>query len=835
MKTYARIVVDRNENIKDVSYSYCDNLSIAMKQLKCKKLDMASFSKGLRERLEVAAYGWCGEKGFKAVGHHKVKGGSVVVLKGIGGLVGVELGKDGKVKGIVRKPVFKTLIVVDKDKPDRGTANGRPVKFSQATWEWYYDDGPKEGVPEKVQNPNPIKKGLNAASGTAGGYAVPPGSVSGKRRIADDGNVVLDADTETDPEENQKRRKGMQIKTKPVAAERLVPGDIIIDSRGAHEVLRNAGEEDDVQSILTDTGTMTFRPVESVNVQTGETWTRDKGKNMKSKATVRKDADYESYAQYMRDQGITPMTFERWNTIPLQDRPGKSKNKTNGATHMKTKAPVRKGDVDDGAHETEEDETDKDFKHDDPPPDEAVEDKAEPAPHSAQVVVGLMQHKSDEDAWLDPEMAKMDHPAMKEGLQKYMEHRSEGMKMLKDLADEHHPDVDVDKMVAGTDDAPEDAGMEGEEGKSVRKDDGDGDEEKDDTGATEEIMQRYEDKPKSHRRRKAMGSGSPEDDAQTGHEDSEGVTKAAACVKDAAEYMGDLADDDSVRKVHQAGLRYHAAALHGFHKGLTADDALVENVPEDEAVESPSRNDLIEDKDVEYPTGGKVEGDEEETEGDYGKTVTINGKRYKAVGDDEEVDEFKALGDEDEDSEFKGHTEHRDPSLYSGDQRRKPKPKDPHDQYKGEPDESDRDEASEFDELKRKKGARSRLKATGAEADSGGDKEPLPRDDEEVENDPDALSKSVEEGGSEEDQEASGEHKGIEEGGDEEDAEATGEHGKSVEEGGTEEDQEETGENRKGKRKSKPVPASVAAEFASFRRAFMNAVPGAARLLNGKS
>ena len=57
---------------------------------------------------------------------------------------------------------MRTTMIKLGDDSYQGTANGRPVKFSQSLWAWYYTDtAPGEPV-EQVENPQTYREGTMA-------------------------------------------------------------------------------------------------------------------------------------------------------------------------------------------------------------------------------------------------------------------------------------------------------------------------------------------------------------------------------------------------------------------------------------------------------------------------------------------------------------------------------------------------------------------------------------------------------------------------------------------------------------------------------------------------
>lgn len=244
----------------------------------------------------------------------------------------------------------------------------------------------------------------------------------------------------------------------------------------------------------------------------------------------------------------------------------KSKDDGTGEEEMGLKSYLKSIKKDDDKKKPEEDseeDTTAESETDEPDLDTEDDDTSEEeAPHkpSAKCLGFMHNHMKNAHDYLSKEIPVMDHPQMAKAMTAHCKDLEGHMENYKELLSKHHPDEDMDTLCEDC------AKSMGETGESEEVDNGKVPEDEtgnepaaedkpspEDKKPTEELMRDYE-KPKAGKgiiRKAEPGS--------------------VQCVKEAGEYLAEVAQKDDVPKVYRAGMKHYAGELTKVHKSMTTE------------------------------------------------------------------------------------------------------------------------------------------------------------------------------------------------------------------------------------------------------------------------
>lgn len=218
--------------------------------------------------------------------------------------------------------------------------------------------------------------------------------------------------------------------------------------------------------------------------------------------------------------------------------------------------------------------------------DESIEDGDDPVavPHGARVLANVNQHVEALKEYLKSELPAMDNPELKSSLQEHLDDHLEKMTdNYGEMFGTHYPDHKMADVIETAPGEGENLDLEGEAGlvddTAPEEDDVD---EFDDTAdvdddgvevdpedqvnpTTQEILDRYRESKGVKPKKKDFTDTTN----ATGNAALRADEKGMKCIKDAGEYMMDLAAHDETPNIHKAGLCYHAQALDGVHKSMS--------------------------------------------------------------------------------------------------------------------------------------------------------------------------------------------------------------------------------------------------------------------------
>jgi len=175
---------------------------------------------------------------------------------------------------------------------------------------------------------------------------------------------------------------------------------------------------------------------------------------------------------------------------------------------------------------------------------------------SAAWLGAMHNHMKSAHSFTTKEMELCDHPQMAKAMGSHLKDLEGHMENYKSLADKYHPDLQFEKMCKD---------LGGEE-EAVANETGEGSSSEADSAPTEE---------KPGKGDKRSGADIIREDYQEPKKAKGQVRKSmvpenAACLKEAGEYLGEMANHPDTKAVHKAGMKYHAGMVMKCHKDLTA-------------------------------------------------------------------------------------------------------------------------------------------------------------------------------------------------------------------------------------------------------------------------